>query len=163
AGGRPFFEAMLTVSNHKPYTYPPGRIPEDPARRKRDYAVKYTDYALGLFFDLAAKEPWYRDTVFAVVADHGARVYGKQTIPIQSYEIPLMIFDPRSPESRRVDTLGGSLDVAPTLLGWLGVDYDSTFFGRDLLHDAGSERWAVMHHNRDIGFLRGDRLVVLGL
>ncbi len=163
ATGKPFFEAMLTVSNHKPYTFPPGRIPEDPKRQWRDYAVKYTDYSLGLFLDLAAKESWYRDTVFAVVADHGPRVYGKQTIPIQSYEIPLLIFDPRSPTPRRVDVLGGSLDVAPTLLGWIEHDYESTFFGRDLLRDAGSERWAVMHHNRDIGFLRGDRLAVLGL
>ncbi len=163
AGGNPFFEGMLTVSNHKPYTYPAGRIPEDPERRWRDYAVKYTDYALGLFFELAAKEPWYRDTVFAVVADHGQRVYGKQTIPIHSYEIPLLIVDPQQNAARRVDVLGGSLDVAPTLLGWLGLDYDSTFFGRDLMRDAGNERWAVMHHNRDIGLLRGDRLIVLGL
>lgn len=163
ATGKPFFEGMLTVSNHKPYTYPPGRIPEDPERRRRDHAVKYTDWALGLFFELAAKEPWYQDTIFAVVADHGARVYGKQTIPIPSYEIPLLVVDPRQPAPRRIDVLGGSLDVGPTLLGMLGLDYPSVYFGRDLLRDTGSERWAVMHHNRDVGFLRGDHLVVLGL
>ena len=51
--GRPFFATALTVSNHKPYMYPKGRIPEDPEARSRDHAVKYSDYALGAFFRAA--------------------------------------------------------------------------------------------------------------
>jgi len=47
---KPFFATVLSVSNHKPYTYPKGKIPEDPDKRKREYAVKYSDYALGRFF-----------------------------------------------------------------------------------------------------------------
>ncbi len=162
--GRPFFAALLTVSNHKPYTYPTGRIPEDPAAKRREHAVKYTDWAIGEFFRKAKKEAFYQDTLFAVVADHGSRVYGRQSIPIHSYEIPLLIVDPRHPAPRRVDTLGGSLDVAPTLLSMLGHAYRSTFFGRDLMAPLPArERWAVMHHNRDVGFYRDGRMVVLGL
>lgn len=162
--GKPFLATLLTVSNHKPYTYPAGRIPEDPLAKRREHAVKYTDWAIGEFFRKARKEPFWQDTLFAVVADHGARVYGRQTIPIHSYEIPLLIVDPRAPQARRVDTLGGSLDVSPTLLSMLGLRYRSTFFGRDLLAPVpAEERWAVMHHNRDIGLYRDGRMVVLGL
>ncbi|MBI5241138.1 MAG: LTA synthase family protein [Elusimicrobia bacterium] len=159
----PFFAAVLTVSNHKPYTYPKGRIAEDPDLQARPYAVKYTDYALGRFLDLASREPFFRDTVFAVVADHGARVYGREDIPIHSYEIPLLIVGPGAAPGRRVGVLGSSLDVGPTLLGLLGPGYESVFFGRDLLRIPPETAFAPMHHNRDVGMLRGGRLVVLGL
>ncbi|MEK7744803.1 MAG: LTA synthase family protein, partial [Elusimicrobiota bacterium] len=160
---KPFFATVLTVSNHKPYTYPKGRIPEDPDLQARPHAVKYTDHAIGRFLDLASKEDFFKDTLFAVVADHGARVYGKEDIPIHSYEIPMLVVDPKSPSSRRVSTLGSSIDVGPTLLAMLGPGYESVFFGRDLLSIAPKTAFALMHHNRDIGMLRQGRLVVLGL
>ena len=162
--GQPFCGTILSVSNHKPYTYPKGRIPEDPDRKMREFAVKYSDYALGQFFQAAKKEAFWTNTIFAVVADHGARVYGEQSIPIHSYEIPLVIGGPavvRSPS--RVPQLGCSLDVPTTILGLLGRPYETMFFGRDLLKTASQEGRAVLNHNRDIGMLTQDRLVVLGL
>jgi phosphoglycerol transferase MdoB-like AlkP superfamily enzyme len=134
AKGTPFFATLLTVSNHKPYTYPKGRIPENPDQKRRRNAVKYTDFALGEFFRAAKREAFWTNTIFAVIADHGARVYGKQTIPIHSYEIPLVILGPAAVKSAaRVSRLGSSLDVGPTLLGLIGRPYETLFFGRDLL------------------------------
>jgi phosphoglycerol transferase MdoB-like AlkP superfamily enzyme len=162
--GNPFFATVLSVSNHKPYTYPRGRIPENPDDRKRENAVKYSDYALGQFFRAARKEAFWTNTIFAVVADHGARVYGNQTIPIHSYEIPFLVTGPaaiRTP--RRVGQLGCSLDVAPTLLRMIGRPYQTMFFGHDLLHCRPEDGRALLNHNRDIGLLAHDRLVVLGL
>jgi len=119
--GQPFFGTVLSVSNHKPYTYPKGKIPEDPDQKHRENAVKYSDYALGQFFRAARRENFWTNTIFAVVADHGARVYGKQSIPIHSYEIPLLIVGPAAVKSPgRIAQLGGSLDVSPTLLGLFG-------------------------------------------
>jgi phosphoglycerol transferase MdoB-like AlkP superfamily enzyme len=163
-GSKPFFATVLSVSNHKPYTYPKGKIPEDPERRKREYAVKYSDYALGQFFRAAKKESFWTNTVFVVVADHGARVYGKQSIPIHSYEIPLLVTGPATiKEPGRVGQLGCSLDVAPTILGLLHRPYESTFFGRDLLKMKAEDGRVFLNHNRDIGMLANERLVVLGL
>jgi len=162
--GKPFFATALSVSNHKPYVYPKGRIAEDPARRKREYAVRYSDFALGQFFRAARKEAFWTNTVFVVVADHGARVYGKQTIPIHSYEIPVLILGPaavRMPS--RIGQLGSSLDVSPTVLGLIGRPYKTMFFGQDLLKSRPEAGRAPLNHNRDIGLLAGDRLVVLGL
>ncbi|MDW8308948.1 MAG: LTA synthase family protein [Verrucomicrobiales bacterium] len=162
--GKPFFGTVLTVSNHKPYTYPPGRIPEDPNRRKRAHAVKYADWALGRFFRAAKQEAFWTNTIFVVVADHGARVYGSQTIPIHSYEIPLVILGPAVvKQPARLSVLGSSLDVAPTILGLIGRPYETVFFGRDLLHDPPEAGRAPVQHNRDIGLFARGRLVVLGM
>ncbi len=162
--GQPFFATLLSVSNHKPYTYPKGRIPENPDDRRRENAVKYSDYALGRFFDAARKEAFWTNTIFVVVADHGARVYGEQTIPIHSYEIPLLIVGPAVVNNpSRVPQLGCSLDVPTTVLGLLGRPYETMFFGRDLLRSRPEQGWAFLNHNRDIGFMAHDRMVVLGL
>ncbi len=162
--GQPFCATVLSVSNHKPYTFPEGKIPEDPKAQRQEHAVKYSDYALGRFFAAAKKEAFWTNTIFAVVADHGARVYGSQSIPIHSYEIPLVIAGPAVVKSpQRIAQLGGSLDVGPTLLGLLGRPYESMFFGRDLLKLRPEDGRALLNHNRDIGMLSHDRLVVLGL
>jgi phosphoglycerol transferase MdoB-like AlkP superfamily enzyme len=162
--GQPFCGTVLSVSNHKPYTYPKGTIPEDPDKRRREYAVKYSDYALGQFFKAARKEAFWTNTVFVVVADHGARVYGEQAIPIHSYEIPVLIAGPAVVKSpSRVGQLGCSLDVPTTILGLLGRPYESMFFGRDLLRSRPEQGRALLNHNRDIGLLSRDRMAVLGL
>jgi phosphoglycerol transferase MdoB-like AlkP superfamily enzyme len=162
--GQPFCATVLSVSNHKPYTYPKGRIPQNPDEQRQDYAVKYSDFALGQFFRAAKKESFWTNTIFAVVADHGARVYGSQSIPIHSYEIPLVITGPAAVKApARIGQLGGSLDVAPTILGLVGRPYETMFFGRDLLRISPGTGRALLNHNRDIGLLARDRLVVLGL
>ena len=163
--GKPFLGTVMSVSNHKPYTYPTGRIAEEPLpRASRNKVVKYSDWCLGQFFQAAKKEAFWTNTIFVVVADHGARVYGSQTIPIFSYEIPLVILGPAVVKSpTRVGQLGCSLDVAPTVLGLLGRPYDTLFFGRDLLKEQPAEGRVFINHNRDIGVMEHNRLVVLGL
>ncbi len=162
--GLPFFVTSMSVSNHKPFSYPTGRIAEDPKERRRGNAVKYSDYALARFFEMARKEPFWTNTIFAVVADHGARVYGSQTIPIRSYEIPMILFGPAvSPKAARVSTPGCQLDIAPTLLGLIGRPYESVFFGRDLLKWPKLPSRALVHHNRSIGIYEENRLAVFSL
>lgn len=164
--GEPFFGTVLTVSNHKPYLYPRGRIPDDPEKPKptRHKAVKYTDWALGQFFKAAKKEAFWTNTIFIVVADHGARVYGAQEVPIFSYEIPLVILGPAVvKEPQRIGTLGNSLDVSPTVLGLLGRPYETMFFGRDLFNDPPEHTHALLNHNRSIGMYADARMVILGL
>lgn len=162
--GKPFFVAALSVSNHQPFTYPDGRIKEPAKAHSRKNAVKYVDYALGRFFDMARKEVFWKDTIFVVIADHGARVYGSQTIPIRSYEIPLLIAGPAVVDQpKRINTLGCQLDVAPTILGLIGRPYTTTFFGHDLLRTPPGKERVLLHHNRSIGIYRDQRLVILGL
>ena len=161
----PFFSIVMTTSNHKPYTFRPGLeglgVPAQGGGRAA--GVRYADFALGYFLREAEKQPWFDDTIFVVVADHGARVYGKAEIPLRTYEIPLMIYAPKHIAPRRVDTLMGQIDVAPTVLGLLGLPYEAPFFGQDVLHTPAAERVALFSHDHDVAILRDDKLAVLGL
>jgi phosphoglycerol transferase MdoB-like AlkP superfamily enzyme len=161
----PFFSIVMTTSNHKPYTFRPGLeqsgIPAQGGGRAA--GVRYADYALGYFLREAEKQPWFDDTVFVVVADHGARVYGKAEIPLRTYEIPLMIYAPKHVKPQRVDALMSQIDVAPTVLGLLGLPYEAPFFGQDVLHTPEASRIALFSHDHDVAIYRDGRLAVLGL
>lgn len=80
AAHTPFFSVIMTTSNHSPYTFPSG-IPGVRTKGDRPDGTRYADFALGEFMDKATGHSWYRDTVFVVVADHDARVYGKEQTP----------------------------------------------------------------------------------
>ncbi len=162
--GRPFFATLITVSNHKPYTYPTGRIPFDPEERTRLNAVRYADYALGKFVRDAFAHEFFANTLFVIVGDHGARVYGHQEMPMDSYEVPLLFYAPTAIESaRRIALLGSQMDLAPTLLDFLHCSYRSRFFGRSLFRVPEDRTWALMSHNRDAGIFRSDSLGILGI
>ena len=155
----------IVSSNHKPFTFRPGLeangIP--PKGGGREAGVRYADFALGYFLEQARAHRWFDNTVFIVIADHGARVYGREDIPLKTYEIPAMIWSPKHIEPRRIDTLFGQIDVAPTVLGMLGLPYVAPFFGVDVLKHPEAARIAVFNHNHDIALMRDDKLVVLGL
>jgi phosphoglycerol transferase MdoB-like AlkP superfamily enzyme len=159
---KPFFATLLTVSNHRPYTYPLGRIPETTPTRAN--AVKYADWALGRFFQSAKSHRFYDRTLFVVMGDHGARVYGRQYFPMKSYRIPVLLIAPEeSSRGQRCSTLGCTLDIAPTILGRLGGAYRSVFFGSDILATPAAYGRAVMQHNHDVALLdAGGEMVVLG-
>lgn len=164
AGGRPFFATVLTVSNHSPFTYPKGRIAENPDEKRRDFAMRYADFAMGKFIREARAHAFFDNTLFVFLGDHGARVYGSQQIPLESYEVPVLFYAPGLIASgRRVDTLGSQIDVAPTLLALLGWEYNSQFYGYDLLRVKPEHTRALMSHNRDVALMRGDRVAVLGV
>lgn len=145
--GRPAFLAMLTVSNHRPYTYPPGRIDKDPAQKRRENAATYADWAFGDFIERARSHAWFRDTVFVFMGDHGPRVYGAAQVPVPSYRVPLLFYAPTHIAPQRNPVLGSNMDIAPTLLGLLGLSYDSPFFGVDLRRVPPGAGRIAMEHN----------------
>lgn len=156
------YSVVMTTSNHKPYTFPAGVEGVPVKGGGRDAGVRYADYAIGRFIELAKTRPWFDDTLFVIVADHGARVYGREDIPIRTYEIPLMLYSPKNIKPGRVDTLTSQIDVAPTVLGILDFDYDSTFFGIDVLTDSRPGRLIPLNHNRDIALFDGRNLIEIG-
>ncbi|GAB4163453.1 MAG: LTA synthase family protein [Planctomycetaceae bacterium] len=162
---RPFFATLLTVSNHRPYTFPDGRIRKKTTTAgRRGWGVQYADWALGDFFKQARSHAFYKNTLFVVMGDHGSRVYGSQLFPMKSYRVPvLMILPEEQMANTRCNTLACSMDIAPTILGLLGGDYRSTFFGRDALAINPADGYALMQHNHDIAFMDAHgRMAVLG-
>jgi phosphoglycerol transferase MdoB-like AlkP superfamily enzyme len=163
AQGKPFYSLVLSVSNHRPFTFPQDHIKEEKRFHRRENVVRYADWALGRFMAQAKSHAFYQDTLFVLMGDHGARVYGASEIPLPSYEVPILFVGPGVPAGARLETLASSLDVPPTILGILGLDYDSKFFGHDVLRISPEEGRALMTHGSEIALMRGGRMAVLGL
>ncbi|HZV82105.1 MAG TPA: LTA synthase family protein [Geobacteraceae bacterium] len=160
AAGKPFFSFVMTTSNHRPYTYPSGKT-DIPSKSGRDGAVKYSDYAIGQLIAKAKKQPWFKDTIFVIVADHCAGSARKIALPIKNYEIPLFVYAPGVIKAQRNDRMMGQIDIAPTLLGLLNISYSSRFFGRDILNDTDGPERAFIATYQKLGYIEGDRLLVL--
>ncbi|MCU7940259.1 MAG: LTA synthase family protein [gamma proteobacterium symbiont of Bathyaustriella thionipta] len=129
---KPFFFHLMTTSNHRPYTYPGNKI-DIPSGDGREGAVKYTDFAIKRFINWSKNKPWFKNTLFVVLADHCAGSAGREKLPIKKYHIPLWIYSPEHIKPQIIATRSGQIDVAPTLLGLLNMDYNSWFFGQDIL------------------------------
>jgi phosphoglycerol transferase MdoB-like AlkP superfamily enzyme len=158
--GKLFFAHVMTVSNHRPFTYPEGRIDIPPSRQAREGAVKYTDYAIGKFIQEASAKPWFKNTVFVIVADHCAGSAGSAELPVTGYHIPMLMYSPGSIQPQKMDRLMAQIDIAPTILGFLKFNYRSKFFGQDIFSlPAGHER-AFISTYQGLGYLRNGQLVI---
>lgn len=161
AAGKPFLAQIMTTSNHRPYTYPAGRI-DIPSPGGRDGAVKYTDYAIGHFIEQARAKPWFADTLFVIVADHCASAAGKSKLPVPGYHIPLILYAPRLLPPGRSERLASQIDIPPTLLDVMGLPGDDHFFGQSLFEQAGLSPRAFISNYQELGYLQEGRLTVLG-
>lgn len=160
AAGKPFFGHIMTASNHVPFTYPSGRI-DIPSPGKRRGGVKYADYAVGRFVEMAKQKPWFDNTIFLFVADHCASSSGKTKIPVHRYHIPAILYAPKLISPRHVDTLASQIDLVPTLLSMLGLEADDHFVGRDILRMKPEEGRALLSTYQNLGYLKGDVMTVL--
>ncbi len=158
---QPFFAHIMTTSNHRPYTFPAGKI--DLPTGSREAAVKYSDYALGQFIAQARTKPWFKDTLFVIVADHCAAVAGKTKLPVGKYHIPLFFYAPELLPARHYARLASQIDIVPTLLDALGEPGVKHFYGQSLFK-AEAEKWperAFISNYQALGYLKNDRLIVL--
>jgi phosphoglycerol transferase MdoB-like AlkP superfamily enzyme len=155
---KPFFQLILTTSNHRPYTFPSGRI-DRPSGSGRESAVKYSDWSIGHFIAEAQKQPWFDNTVFIFVADHDAAVAGGTKIMPDDYKIPFIIYAPKIVKPEKVLKLGSQIDVGPSLLGLLKFTYQTRFFGHDLRY-AQSER-AFLGTYQKLAYMNKTQMAVL--
>lgn len=158
--GKPVFAHIMTTSNHRPYTYPEGRI-DIPSHTSREGAVKYTDYAIGQFIRHARSESWFNNTLFIIVADHCASSAGKTDLPVNRYKIPMLIYSPGFIGAGIMPRLMSQIDVGPTILGLLNFSYRSKFSGYDIFKlEEGRER-AFVSTYQSLGYIKHDSLIVL--
>ncbi len=158
--GKPFFSHIMTVSNHRPFTYPEGRI-DIPSHTSREGAVKYTDYAIGKFIREAQTKPWFDQTIFVIVADHCASSAGKVELPVDKYHIPMIIYSPKNVNTQKFERLTAQIDIAPTLLGMLNFNYRSKFFGYDIFRlEEGRERVFISTY-QSLGYIKNNELIIL--
>jgi phosphoglycerol transferase MdoB-like AlkP superfamily enzyme len=159
ASGKRFYAHVMTTSNHRPYTFPDGRI--DLPSGTREAAVKYTDYAIGRFLDQAKAKPWFKDTLFVIVADHCASVAGNTKLPVESYHIAGFLYGPQLLKPAHDNRLLSQIDIPPTLMDLLQVKGGEQFFGESLLATTTGPQRVFISNYQELGYYKNDRLVVL--
>ena len=162
-GNKPFFSLMFSTSNHEPFEFPDGRIQlYDKKKQTVNNAMKYADFSIGKFFEMAKKEAYFKNTIFIVIADHNTRTYGKNLVPINKFHIPALIIGPNVPKGKPYTKLSSQIDIPPTLLNLIGMNIETPMPGRDLfkLPETTTGRSIMQFHDNN-AFRVGNQVVIL--
>jgi len=171
AGGKPFYALLQSLSNHTPYALP-RKLPVEPVTGQGMLdehltAMRYSDWALGQFFERAKQSPYYRETLFVVVGDHGFGSNEHLTeINLSRFNVPLLLIAPgiREKFGETRATVGSQVDVVPTIMGLLGGQTRHQCWGRDLLSlPEGDDGFAIIKPSGGtptVAILRGGRILV---
>ncbi|MEJ2051837.1 MAG: sulfatase-like hydrolase/transferase [Calditrichota bacterium] len=147
----PFLGVMLSTNNHGPWIIPPV------TGKKFISTFDYTDWALEHFLDLASREDYFKNTIFVITGDHGKAMTPGYDFNLQATHIPCLIYNPNFIKPRVVKNICGHIDLTQTLLGMLQINYQTTNFGRDILHMPNEEKGLVlMQENNVLGFIYDD-------
>lgn len=160
SSGKNFFLLALTTSNHRPFTYPEGKIDIPPGTGRKG-GVKYADYAIGEFIKEARTMPWFDSTLFIFVADHCARSGGKSSVPVENYKIPLIMYGPRILKPEEVAHVASQIDLAPTVFDILNWSYASNFFGMPVLKMKKEDERMFISNHLTLGYMQDNLLAVL--
>jgi len=158
---QPFFSLIFSTSNHSPYEFPSGcsDLYNTPTNT-RENAIKYADCALGKFISKAKTANYWKDTIFLIIADHDARVFGASIFPIDYFRIPAVIFGEGI--SPRLDLrLASQLDIPPTLLSLAGINGFHPMIGHDLTRSiAPDQQRAMMQHGPNFAWMDNERAII---
>lgn len=161
-GDQPFMGLIFTSSYHSPFEFPDGRLtPDELSDNPEHNAIRYADFALGRFFDLARRSSYWDRTIFLVVADHDSRVRGANLVPVRHFNIPGLIIGPGiSPAT--YTPVASQIDLPPTLLSLMGISGEHPMLGRDLTlpprQDGGR---AIMQYANNQAYRIGDQVIIL--
>ncbi|HEU4496099.1 MAG TPA: LTA synthase family protein, partial [Flavobacterium sp.] len=160
---KPFFSLMFSTSNHEPFEFPDGRIAlYDKQKNTVNNAMKYADFSIGRFFELAKKEEYFKNTIFIVIADHNTRTYGKHLVPIKKFRIPALVIGPGVPKGEKYEKLSSQIDIPPTLLGMIGLDAETPMPGRNIKDiKPGAKGRSIMQFNEINAFRVDDQVVIM--
>ncbi|MCL4142399.1 UNVERIFIED_CONTAM: hypothetical protein GTU68_034132 [Idotea baltica] len=159
---KPFFSVILSTSNHSPYEFPDNKIDlyEQPKETHHN-AVKYADYAIGKFFELAKKEEYYKDTLFLIVADHNSHVKGNDLVPINKFHIPGLLIGPNVPKEN-LEILSSQIDLMPTILHFSGLETMHPMIGRNLMNlSPDTKGRAFMQYASNAAYRVEDQVIIM--
>ena len=148
---RPFFAAMMTASDHGPY-YIPDYF--EPKNTEQKYQItEYADWSLQRFIEMAHEKPWFDNTLFVFVADHGATLDSDYSIPLSYFHTPLVFYMPDKLQPQVNEAIASQMDVFPTVMGILNKSYINNTFGIDLQNESrkytyfmGDDKYGVLNH-----------------
>jgi len=161
---QPFFSLIFTISNHEPFEVAPefSHFSEkDSPEYKYMNSYYYSDYALGKFFSKIKKLPFYANTIFVLVADHGKNRFKNMALDPHRYQVPLLILN-SGLAPQKISVTGGQTDILPTLLNLLGGNYTQAGWGRNLLSQTREHSFYLCQGDY-FGLVKGDTLLTRDL
>ncbi|WP_306352651.1 LTA synthase family protein [Flavobacterium sp. '19STA2R22 D10 B1'] len=155
----PFFGTIFTVSSHEPYKIPEkynGKFPVGHLDIHK--CVGYTDYAMKRFFEAASKEPWFKNTIFIITADHcNQTYYSEYQKVINHYAVPILIYKPGDTSFKGAsDEIAQQIDIYPTILDMIGYKRPIRSWGRSLVGDTIVKPYAMNYSGNEYQFMRGN-------
>ena len=133
SNGRPFCATMMTASDHGPF-YIPDYF--EPRSEEIKYQItEYADWSLQRFIEMASEKPWFDNTLFVFVADHGAALDTDYSIPLSYFHSPMVFYMPKHLQAVENESIASQMDIFPTVMEILGRSYVNNTFGVDLLRD----------------------------
>jgi len=157
--GKPFAALMFSSSNHSPFDIPSGKIEPVKEGNCVENAIQYADYAIGEFFKEAKKLPYYKDTIFVVIADHNIRVYGDDVVPIDMFHIPALIIG-KGIEAKEYNQIAMQTDVLATAIDYLGKDLTYPILGQSIFSD-NKKDINLLQFNENYALRVGNRVAVV--
>ena len=145
----PFMTAVFTASSHHPFVVPEQykqQFPEESLPIQK--CIRYTDIAIGRFFQTASRQPWFKNTIFVLTSDHtNMSDHAEYQTDLGGFCSPIIIYDPSNPVGVMHDKVAQQIDILPTVLGMLGYDKGYFGFGIDVLNTPQEDTWAVNYLN----------------
>ena len=142
---QPFMTAVFTASSHHPFVIPEQYKQQFPeGKLEIQKCIRYTDMAIGKFFETASKQPWFQNTIFVLTSDHtNMSDHAYYQTDLGGFCSPIIIYEPSHPEGQMIDKIAQQIDILPTVLGMLGYQKPYFGFGIDLLKTPSEDTWAV--------------------
>lgn len=159
ASGKPFFATVLSITTHPPFTLPAFTKFKPRSTDPIDITYEYADWAIKNFMDSCATKDWYRNTVFVLVGDHGVNLPSNYDVPLSYNHVPFIVHAPgifKKPEVR--NQLANQIDIFPTIMGLLRLDYTQNTFGYDLFRER--RPFAYFSQDHKLGITDGRFLYV---
>lgn len=161
---QPFMTAVFTLSSHHPFAIPDKykNVFKDEGIHRLHKCIRYADHSIRKFFETASLQPWYRNTVFVITADHdSSKTTHAEYKTEMGCRVPIIFFDPSGElPTGCLDGIAQQIDIMPTLLNWLGYDKPYIAFGQDMLHTNPADTWALNYASIPL-FVKGDYLLVM--
>lgn len=154
---QPFFSTILTLSLHTPYDVPyQSKWTGITEREMFLNSAAFADFAIGQFFQKAAGQPWFANTLFVLVADHGhINPGGVRMDDPRSRQVPLIVTGPliqAAWQGKRIQTLGNHHDIPATILEELGYPATPFTWSKDLLNKPARE-FAYYTNENGLGWI----------
>ncbi|PID28243.1 MAG: hypothetical protein CSB55_05440 [Candidatus Cloacimonadota bacterium] len=138
--GKPFFAMLFSLTNHEPFDVPDnidfGHIDTGEPLNKHYNTFKYTDWAIGRFFEEVKKRDYFKNTIFVIFGDHGKSYHHDLAFDYRISHVPCLWYAPEIIGSSPVnERLSSQIDIAPSLFSLLGGKFPHSFFGRNMLKE----------------------------